>query len=197
MASGEWERGFSKARRDGKVEDKDNNIKLTYIWKPPDTGLLKINFDGEVFKEKMMVGVGVVVRDCTGRFVCGGSKKFRNYQSPKIAKILATRESVRVAENLANFHLIFEGDAMDIVISLLLDEQDGSDCENLIEEVKMMLRRIGSPKVTWVGREGNMIAHKLARYAKSISDVIFCSNQAPSFLEEQLKSSYEKWQGLP
>ena len=40
--------------------------KSKVVWKPPPTGMFKLNFDGAVFKQENKSGVGVAIRDCKG-----------------------------------------------------------------------------------------------------------------------------------
>ena len=35
-------------------------------WKPPASGLFKVNFDGALFEKQACEGLGVVIRDSTG-----------------------------------------------------------------------------------------------------------------------------------
>ena len=40
--------------------------KSKVVWKPPPTGMFKLNFDGAVFKQENQSGVDVAIRDCKG-----------------------------------------------------------------------------------------------------------------------------------
>ena len=41
-------------------------VKLREKWKPPDASLVKINFDGAIFRSENRSGIGVVVHTHTG-----------------------------------------------------------------------------------------------------------------------------------
>ena len=38
-------------------------------WKPPGAGLFKINFDGAVFEDRLLAGLGIVIRDEFGLII--------------------------------------------------------------------------------------------------------------------------------
>ena len=44
-------------------------------WRCPRVGSVKINFDGDVFGESNMSGIGVVIRDSNGAVLASCSKK--------------------------------------------------------------------------------------------------------------------------
>lgn len=39
------------------------------VWKPPPSGIFKLNFDGTVFKFENKSGVGVAIQDCRGHMI--------------------------------------------------------------------------------------------------------------------------------
>lgn len=39
------------------------------VWKPPPSGIFKLNFDGVVFKSENKSGVGVAIWDCRGQII--------------------------------------------------------------------------------------------------------------------------------
>ncbi|KAL0005002.1 hypothetical protein SO802_012563 [Lithocarpus litseifolius] len=58
-------------------------VDLKIKWKPPDPTCLKVNFDGAVFREDNMAGVGVIIRDKMGQIIAsmaeGPTSKFCCY----------------------------------------------------------------------------------------------------------------------
>ena len=44
------------------------------VWKPPPSGIFKLNFDGAAFKSENKSGVGVVIRDCKGQIIASLAK---------------------------------------------------------------------------------------------------------------------------
>ena len=50
----------------GNEPDQSNRPPHCAIWKPPPWPILKVNFDGAMFREKISVGVGVVIQDDKG-----------------------------------------------------------------------------------------------------------------------------------
>ena len=50
----------------GNEPDQSNWPPYRAIWEPPSWPILKVNFDGTIFREQNSVGVGVVIRDDKG-----------------------------------------------------------------------------------------------------------------------------------
>ena len=63
-------------------------------WKPPDANLVKINFDGAIFKDENSSGIGVVVRDHTSAILVSLSQSLSAALQP--AKI----EAIAIAQAL-------------------------------------------------------------------------------------------------
>ena len=63
-------------------------------WKPPDANLVKINFDGAIFKDENSSGIGIVVRDHTSAILVSLSQSLSAALQP--AKI----EAIAIAQAL-------------------------------------------------------------------------------------------------
>ena len=46
-------------------------------WSPPQAGQFKVNVDGVVFMHQKSAGIGVIVKDSTGRIIEAFSKKIK------------------------------------------------------------------------------------------------------------------------
>ena len=44
-------------------------------WCPPEQNILKVNFDGAVFREENSIGVGVIIRDTDGQIIASMVEK--------------------------------------------------------------------------------------------------------------------------
>ena len=54
----------------------------------------------------------------------------------------------------------------------------------LFEEIKVLLNHFITFEVYHVGREGNVVAHKLARYAKYVNDMVDWWHSTPDLIKQ-------------
>ena len=80
-------------------------------WRCPPDGFVKINFDGVMFNESNMSGIGVVIRDNNGAILASCSEKLP--QAYKVDEIgaLATLKALSFACELGFQSAILEGDS--------------------------------------------------------------------------------------
>lgn len=69
-------------------------------WRTPPLGLVKINFDGAVFEDANMSGVGMVIRDNNGFVLASCSKKIPQAYKPDKIETLATVKALSFAHEL-------------------------------------------------------------------------------------------------
>ncbi|KAK7859521.1 hypothetical protein CFP56_005977 [Quercus suber] len=72
-------------------------------WKPPGAGLFKINFDGVVFEELALAGLGVVIRDSSGLIIAALSQKIRLPSSVDMVEVLVARRALSFAQEISIF----------------------------------------------------------------------------------------------
>ena len=84
-------------------------------WIPPEPPSYKINFDRAVFKELCSAGLGVVVRDFSGRVIGALVEKIPLPNVVATVEALACRRAMFFAKELGLFDCVFEGDAEVIV----------------------------------------------------------------------------------
>lgn len=61
------------------------------IWRKPPQGLVKINWDAAVDKEKDIIGMGVIIRDSSGETIAMHCEPKASIIDPSLAKALAAR----------------------------------------------------------------------------------------------------------
>ena len=108
------------------------------IWKPPPWPRLKVNFDGAMFRENDLVGVGVVIRDDNGLMVAVIAEKISLPYSVTAVEVLAAIKALRFARDIGLKSLILEGDSKITVDALLGDNMEHVEFGNLIEEAKWL-----------------------------------------------------------
>ena len=139
-------------------------------WRCPQVGLVKINFDGAVCSEANMSGIGVVIKDDKGAVLASCSEKIpRAYKADEI-EALVTMKALSFAFELGFWSAILEGDSLGLIQALKSEEQSLAPTGLLIEDVKMFANNYVRLLYSHIKRNGNRVAHNLAKNALRIPD---------------------------
>ncbi|XP_075674823.1 uncharacterized protein LOC142644018 [Castanea sativa] len=89
-------------------------IPLHTRWKPPMPGVYKANVDGDVFKEQLTAGLGVIIRDADGQVVGALSQQIYAPLDALEAEAKAMEVVVLFARDVGIQEIIFEGDSLQV-----------------------------------------------------------------------------------
>ena len=84
-------------------------------WKPPGAGLFKINFDGAVFMDRSLAGLGIIIRDESGLIIAALSQKIPLPSSVELVEALAARCALIFAQEISIFKAEVEGDSLKVI----------------------------------------------------------------------------------
>ena len=70
------------------------------IWKPPNTGTLKTNFDEAIFEDLGAAGIGVVVHNSSGKVLVALSEIIPMPSSIVVLETIAARRAVQFLQEL-------------------------------------------------------------------------------------------------
>ena len=87
-------------------------------WMAPMEGWYKTNWDVAISKEKGLVGMGIVVRDWTGKFVAARSLTKPGFMEPTTGEALASYYAAFFSRDIGIQNLILECDAMKVIQAL-------------------------------------------------------------------------------
>lgn len=132
-------------------------------WRPPRGDSIKINCDAQ-FNQSLFCGtVSCICRDSEGNVLTGAVKKI-HAQCPMEVEANAIRLGTQVVVNLALEDVIIENDSLELV-EVCRGNKKKHQFVCLIADIwdlKVRIQRVG---FTWTPREGNGVAHELARLA--------------------------------
>jgi ribonuclease HI len=134
-------------------------------WTAPSQAWLKVNWDAALSQKRSRIGLGAVVRDWMGRLVMASCKTQTGCPDPSTSEALSALRAVQLCKALGATMIHIEGDAKVVIDALLSDDEVRSHMGNVIEDIKEELRTVPHWKVSFVRREGNKIAHVLAKTA--------------------------------
>ena len=134
--------------------------------------LIKINFEGAVFKETEEAGLGIVVRDSQGKVLASLVEKIRLPSSSNEVEALATVQAITLAMDLNLPSFIVEGDSKVVISTLRNKEESFSSFGHLISFIKHYLVYCNCISFSHTRRSRNLVAHFLAKLVKSIDDFL-------------------------
>ena len=132
--------------------------------------MLKVNFDGAIFREEKKVGVRVIIRDQQGRVLASMANNFPLAFSVYAVEVFAAKEALKFALGLGLSTIILEGDSKHTIDSVMCEDVSLADIGHLIEEAKLYGRQFNVIEYRHVKREGNRAAHNIARHPRHVSE---------------------------
>jgi ribonuclease HI len=152
-------------RVNGSTNDEEgaSQIHSDAVWKPPEQNWVKINWDAAVDQSNQCVGIGVVARDGTGRFLGASSWKISLSARPVVAEAMAAFQALLFASEHGYRHVCFEGDTLTIVNEVNSYSPCESSHGHFVEDIRDGLTFFEMSRFTHVKREANMAAHVLAK----------------------------------
>ncbi|XP_030924605.1 uncharacterized protein LOC115951568 [Quercus lobata] len=151
--------------------------KPKWIAPPPNT--YKINYDGAVLDEENKAGVGVVIRDCNGEVIASLIQQLdQAFQLVKVEAIAACR-AVEFGNELGVGCAIVEGDSVVIVKALRNKDNGLTSFAHLINDVSLFSSLFSELSYSHIRRNGNKVAHSLARLALITPDCTVWMKDVP------------------
>ena len=149
-------------------------------WKVPPTEFYKINFDGAMFKEEDRAGIGVIIRDSQGLVLASMSQVIPLPLTVVELETLAAAKALEFASDLSLGKVILEGDSETIINSLNDNSPSLAPFGLPIQEVKNYANLFQCISFLHVCREGNNVAHNLARHARHVNGFSVWMEDVPS-----------------
>ena len=139
--------------------------RLQIRWSTPTQCRCKFNYDGAVFQDKGEAGLGVIARDARGLPMASLVQRIKYPMLMEAVEALAAKRAIQFAFEIGIREGEFEGDSSTIVNALTNGEQCDAVFGLFLEDALTISSRLTSCKFLHVKRQGNSVAHALARYA--------------------------------
>ena len=186
----DWARMMVREFWDANDQEQQRSVRPPLArWSPPPDGSYKANFDAALFEELCCAGLGVVYHDHSGQVIAALSQRIGLPCTVEMAEDLATRRVMEIARELSLFDVILEGDCLRVVQAL----NASGGCKTLYGHVVNETKRLGATlrhcSYQHVGRDGNKLAHCLARRAVSTADTDVWVEDLPGDLDDIFQSN--------
>ncbi|KAG8499204.1 hypothetical protein CXB51_005655 [Gossypium anomalum] len=132
------------------------------VWKPPDAGVYKLNFDAGFQHNLQITVTAVIVRDSEGEIVGAETYLFSNVSDACLAEARACERALLFAVEKGFRRLIIEGDSLTVIKSIHKKEKDKYVIWSITHQINLLHESFDSVTYTFVPRMVNRTAHKLA-----------------------------------
>ena len=140
---------------------------------------MKTNFDGAVFEDLDAAGIGVVVRNSCGEVMAALSEIIPKPASVAALETLAARRAVQFVQELDMKDSIFEGDSEVSISAIKSRCFQHPSCGHLIQDIMALLKSLQNYSFSHVHRQGNALAHALAKRARFSFPVLVWMEAVP------------------
>ena len=141
-------------------------------WKPPNASLVKINFDGAIFRDENRRGISVVVRDHTSAILTSVALSLSPTLQPAEIEAIAAARALEFGQELSLTEAILEGDSELIMNSLKAGGETIASMEPLIQDAIIFSSLYTKFLYSHYKRDGNKLAHNLVRYSIHVPDYV-------------------------
>ena len=151
-------------------------------WKPPGAGLFKINFDGAVFMDRSLAGLGIIIRDESGLIIAALSQKIPLPSAVELVEALAARCALIFAQEISIFKVEVVGDSLKVIQALNNPKPNRTQMGHIICDIQRLGAGMQSCNFNHTRRGGNRLAHSLAKSAVLVADTDVWLEELPQDL---------------
>ncbi|KAL2903614.1 hypothetical protein RDABS01_002324 [Bienertia sinuspersici] len=150
---------YIQANEEAKPSYNDNRSPSK--WHTPGVGYYKVNADAAML-EKKRVGMGAVMRDREGDVMASTCKQVLGEYDVEVAEALAARHALQVALEIGLTKIILEVDNLKLC-QYLKDKKEPTGFGKIVQDIKVLASQCTDISFSHVKREGNKVAHHLAK----------------------------------
>ncbi|XP_075657851.1 uncharacterized protein LOC142627844 [Castanea sativa] len=163
-----------------KPPDQPTPTSLRSLGKPPPWPDIKVNFDGACFQDEKLAGTTAVIRARNGQVLATMVDRFPLPHSIVAVEVIVAIKALKFALELGHNSIILEGDSKIATKAMQSGIPTLADYGHLIEEVKMIAESFVSIALSFVPRQCNILAHKIARHVRHVSEyTVWIENVPP------------------
>ena len=152
-------------------------------WRPPPATCVKANFDGAVFLQDGLAGIAIIIRNEQGLVMAALAQQIPLPALVEMVEVLAVRWAVVFAKELGFDKVIVEGDSATTITSINGGHMDYFVSGHVLMDIKCLFSSFSYVLVTHTYREGNSVAHKLARQVVRFPFLVWMESVPPDILE--------------
>ncbi|KAA3457689.1 reverse transcriptase [Gossypium australe] len=141
---------------------------LNALWRPPEEGRLKFNFDASYSSDTKIAITAVIVRDLRGNLKGAETYLFDNVADPFVAEARACERALILALDMDSRRVVVEGDSLSVIKSIKKREKDRSILRPITQNICQLETRFDEISYLHVRRSANGVAHQLAKEGRRL-----------------------------
>ncbi|KAJ1402621.1 Ribonuclease H-like superfamily [Sesbania bispinosa] len=174
----------SKANQEIHSQGRNSTHNIPTCWKAPAHGVVKYNTNATWSATKNIASIAFVARDSYGLLITGHAKKVPA-SSPLVAEALALREAITAAYNLGWSRVVLESDCLPLIEACRKEKSLG-EIHLIVLDILSVASGLIYCGFTWIRRNGNEVAHCVAKAESTNSLPLSWSSSHPHWLESIL-----------
>ena len=144
--------------------------------------MLKINFDGAVFRKENRSGVGVVIWNSKALVIASLSQQLPRAYQPLEVEALAVVRALEFGAKIGLKEMVIEGDLEIIVNELKADGSAMGSVALILQDATLFSSFFTKLLYSHVRREGNKLVYSLARHSLNVIDyAVWIEDVPPPF----------------
>lgn len=156
-------------------------------WKLLENGMIKENWDCDTCAKSQKMRIGLVICDLEGKVLaCLSSSKEPCAQQPILAKCWALLHAIEFRTKLGLQWVHLEGDALTLIKATQQEERCCTWYDDIIEDIKQTLCYRPTWAISFIHRDGNGVAHLLAKLGFNFSSEHVWMEDYPSLISQLL-----------
>ena len=138
-----------------------------------------MNFNVAIFADQNCSGFCAIIQNEYGEVMAAMLDMGPLVSNSEEAEALACRKTIEFSIDAGFSKLIIEGDNATVIRAVCSSPTNQSLLGNIIKDVKCLLIGLRYVSIKCISREGNKVAHVLARHAKNISCDLYWLEDSP------------------
>ncbi|KAK5826564.1 hypothetical protein PVK06_021489 [Gossypium arboreum] len=132
------------------------------IWRPPEAGVIKINFDAAFKSSNKRAITAALARNSSGDMIGAETYLFEDVVDAFVAEARTCERALIFAGIMGLRHLIVEGDSLTVIKSVKKQENDKSIVRPIINHITLLETQFDNVTYRFAPRLANEAAHILA-----------------------------------
>ncbi|KAA3476340.1 reverse transcriptase [Gossypium australe] len=167
---------------------------LQELWRPPEIGIIKINFDASFQIRERLAITAVIARDAMGVILGAETYLVEDTVDSFVAEARACERAVLLAKSRGFQRLVVEGDALTVIKSIKRKNHEKSILKSITQHINQLGLCFDEISYHYVPRSANGVAHTLAlegrrcRFSGCWDDILPESIQVLAMKESRLRN---------
>jgi ribonuclease HI len=145
-----------------------------------------LNTDASFHGDSCAGSAGAIIRDCDGSFIAASCWSIPFVSSAVMAKAIAMKEGMELAQNLGCNRLIAESDSTDTIKACSGEFRWWNESTAIYADCIDISSAIGNVSFSFCPREANQVAHEIAKFGYIHNQNCNWVDEPPSFILDRL-----------